>query len=192
MQRNAVLIGLMAMAATVSAAAQQEGLPFGDLVSMANEQMRAECERLLQPPPAASELAKRDAAMGATVFCDCMPPALAALERDRGPQTRISGEDFSTLVMREFDICGARAVRDVSRRDCAKFTPLGAPPTYCACFTAAIDGLTDEQIVSDSIAARENLEQRADARRSGTPEPPLELGVVARIDRECLLPARVQ
>jgi hypothetical protein len=192
MQRNPVLIGLVAIAATVSTAAQQEGLPVGELVAMANQQMEAECERLQQPRPSASELAKRDAAMGATVFCDCMPPALAALERDRSSQARISGDDFSALLLREFDICGARAVREVSRRDCAKFTPLGAPPTYCSCFAAAIDGLTDEQIVSDSIAARENLEQRADARRSGTPEPPLQLGIIARIDRECLLPPRSQ
>jgi hypothetical protein len=192
MQRNRFMLALIALTATVSTAAQQQGLPLGELVAMANEQMQTECERLLRPRPSASELAQRDARMGAAVFCDCMPPALAGLERDRTPQALVSGDDFSALVLREFDICGARAVREVSRRDCEKFTPLGAPPTYCACFVAAIDGLTDEQIVADSIAARDNLEQRADARRSGAPEPPLQLGLLARIDRECLLPPRSQ
>lgn len=192
MRRTVGAIAFIAAAATLSAAGQQEELPFGELVAIAGEQIAVECERLRRPLPAGSELAQRDAQMGAAVFCDCMPPALAALERARSPQARISGEDFSALVLREFDVCGARAVRDASRSGCEKFTPLGAPPTYCACFAAAIDGLTDEQIVADSIAARDNLEQRADARRNGTPEPPLEPGLLARIDRECLLPPRSQ
>ena len=192
MNRHVISIALIAIAATVATSAQQEELPLGDLVAMANEQMKADCERLLHPPPSASELVQREAAMGAAVFCDCMPPALAALERDRSPDAFIGGDDFSALVMREFDSCGARAVRDVSKRDCEKFTPPGAPPTYCACFVAAIEGLTDEQIVADSIATRDNLEQRADARRSGAPEPPLELGLLARIDRQCLQPPRPQ
>lgn len=181
-------IALVAVAAALSTAAQQEELSFSTLVAMASEQMDVECERMLRPQPSSSELAQRDAQMSAAIFCDCMPPALAALERARGPQAVITGNDFRALVMREFDVCGARAVRDVSRRDCNKFTPLGAPPTYCTCFVAAIDGLTDEEIVADSVAARQNLEQRADARRSGTPEPPLQPGALARIDRDCLLP----
>ncbi len=192
MRRTSPAIGLIAVIATVATAAQQDALPFGDLIALASEQMSIECERKLEPLPAASELAQRDAAMSAAVFCDCMPPALAALERARSPQATVTGDDFRALVIREFDICGAQAVRDVSRRDCQKFTPLGAPPTYCACFSAAIEGLTDEQIVADSIAVRLNLEQRADARRSGTPEPPLQPGAVARIDGECMLPPRAQ
>ena len=123
--------------------------------------------------------------MSAAVLCDCMPPALEALGRARGPGTLISSEEFGALVMREFDICGAQTVRDSTRRDCAKFTPPDAPPTYCACFSAAIDGLTDEQIVEDSLASRDNLEQRAVARRDSTPEPPLYEGLLARIDKEC-------
>lgn len=192
MRRASGPIGLIAVAAAVAAAAQQEELSFSVLVAIASEHMGVECERMLQPQPSSSELAQRDAKMSAAVFCDCMPPALAALERARGPQAVIAGDDFRALVMRQFDICGAQAVRDVSRRDCEQFTPLGAPPTYCTCFVAAIDDLTDEEIVADSVAARDNLEQRADARRSGTPEPPLQPGALARIDRECLLPPRAQ
>ena len=88
--------------------------------------------------------------------------------------------------MREFDVCGARAVRETTRRDCAKFTPPNAPPTYCACFSAAVDALTDEQIVDDSIASRDNLEQRRDARGNSAPEPPLYESLMVRIDPQCL------
>jgi hypothetical protein len=192
MRRTVGAIGLIAAAASFCAAAQDEQLPLGELVAMASQQLRLECERLQRALPSLSELARRDAQMGATVFCDCMPPALSALERARSPQTSVSADDFSALVLREFDFCGARAVREASRSGCAQFTPVGAPPTYCACFTSAVDGLTDDEIVADSIAARENLESRADARRNGTPEPPLELGLLARIDRDCLLPPRTQ
>jgi hypothetical protein len=190
MRRTLGLIGLIAVIPTLSAPAQQA--PLGDFVAMASQQMGSECERLRRPQVFPNELAEREAEMGAAVFCDCMPPALAALGNARGKQTLISVEDFGPLVMREFDICGAQTVRASARRDCAKLTPPGAPPTYCACFVAAIDGLTDEQIVADSIASRDNLEQRADARRNGAAEPPLQQGLLARIDEECQQPQPAQ
>ena len=188
MRRTLGLISLIAVAAALSAPAQQTQAPFGDFIAMASQQMGIECERMRRPQPSANELAERDAEMGAAVFCDCMPTALAALGSARGPQTLISSDEFGPLVMREFDICGAQTVRASARRDCAKLTPPGAPSTYCACFVAAIDALTDEQIVADSIASRDNLEQRADARRNGTAEPPLQQGLLARLDEECQRP----
>ena len=186
MRRALWLISLIVVPA-LSASAQQEA-PFGDFVAIASQQMGTECERLRQPRAFTNEQAEREAEMGAAVFCDCMPPALAALGRARGSETPITSEEFGPLVMREFDICGAQTVRASARRDCAKLTPPGAPSTYCACFVAAVDGLTDEQIVADSIASRDNLEQRADARRNGTAEPPLQQGLLARIDEECQQP----
>jgi hypothetical protein len=170
----------------VSATAQQADLPFGNLVAAAGEQIANQCVRLLDAPPSDNELAERAAEMSKAVFCDCMPPAIADLGRARSPDTLIDGEEFGALVLREFDVCGARAVRETTRRDCAKFTPANAPPTYCACFSAAVDALSDEEIVADSIASRDNLEQRADARRNRTPEPALQLTLLARIDKQCL------
>lgn len=175
-----------------SATAQRAELPFGDLVSAAAEQVANECERLLDAPPSTSELVERETEMSKTIFCDCMPPALQDLGRARGAETVIAGEQFSVLVLKEFDVCGARAVRETARRDCAKFTPANAPATYCSCFAAAVDGLTDDQIVADAIAARDNLEQRRDARRNSTPEPRLFEGVLVRIDRQCRLPGATQ
>jgi hypothetical protein len=163
-------------------------LPFGDLVAAAGEQIAEQCVRLLDAPAAANELAQRAAEMSKTVFCDCMPPAIAGLQRARRPDAVIASEEFSALVLREFDVCGAHAVRETTRRDCAKFTPPNAPPTYCACFSAAVDALTDEQIVDDSIASRDNLEQRRDARGNSAPEPPLYDSLMVRIDRQCLVP----
>jgi hypothetical protein len=186
MRRALGLIGLIAVVPALCAPAQQAQL--GEFVAMASQQMGVECERMRRPQAFANELAEREAEMGAVVFCDCMPTALAALGRARGSQTLITSEEFGPLVMREFDICGAQTVRTSARRDCAKLTPPGAPSTYCACFVAAVDGLTDEQIVADSIASRDNLEQRADARRNGTAEPPLQQGLLARIDEECQQP----
>ena len=186
------LISLIGVVAALSAPAQQTQAPFGDFVAMASQQMGIECGRMRRPQVFANELAEREAEMGAAVFCDCMPTALAALGRARDPQTLIASEDFGPLVMREFDICGAQTVRVSARRDCAKLTPPGAPSTYCACFVGAIDGLTDEQIVADSIASRDNLEQRADARRNGAAEPPLQQGLLARIDQECQRPPPAQ
>src|SRR6185503_17672050 len=144
-----LLIGALG---TASAAAQQPALPFGDLVAAAGEQIAEQCVRLLDAQPATTELAQRAAEMSKAVFCDCMPPAIVSLGRARAPNESIGS-----------DVCGARAVRETTRRDCAKFTPPNAPPTYCTCFSAAVDALTDEQIVSDSIASRDNLEQRRDA-----------------------------
>ncbi len=186
MRRALGLIGLIAVVPALSAPAQQAQL--GEFVAMASQQMGIECERMRRPQAFANDLAEREAEMGAAVFCDCMPTALATLGRARGSQTLITSEEFGPLVMREFDICGAQTVRASARRDCAKLTPSGAPSTYCACFVAAVDGLTDEQIVEDSIASRDNLEQRADARRNGTAEPPLQQGLLARIDEKCQQP----
>ena|SRR5687768_9601588 len=180
------LIVLMNALATVPATAQQADVPFGDLVAAAGEQIASQCVRLLDAEPSTNELAERAAEMSKAVFCDCMPTAIEGLGRARAPSTPISTDEFGALVLREFDACGAQVVRETTRRDCAKFTPANAPPTYCTCFSAAVDGLTDDQIVADSIASRRNLEQRADARRDGTPEPPLELTLLARIDTECL------
>jgi hypothetical protein len=192
MGRTLGLIVLIGALGTVSATAQQADLPFGDLVTAAAEQISGECERLLDAPPSPSELVERETEMSKAVLCDCMPPALDDLRRTREPQVLIGGAAFGELVLQEFDVCGARAVRETARRDCAKFTPPNAPPTYCSCFAAAIDSLTDDQIVADSIAARDNLEQRRDARRNSTPEPPLFESLLVRIDRECLLPPPAQ
>jgi hypothetical protein len=185
--RTPRLIGLIATFAAAPAAGQPIELPFGNLIATASEQVALECERLLEPQSFVSELAEREAEMSKTVYCDCMPPALQTLGRARDSQTLITGDEFRALVLREFDGCGARTVRESTRRDCAKFTPPSAPPTYCACFSAAVDALTDEQIVADSIASRDNLEQRVIARRNSTPEPPLYESRLARIDRECRL-----
>jgi len=181
-------IGFIAVAATLCTPAQQVELPLGDLVSAASEQMIVECERLLAARPLPSELAEREAEMAATVFCDCMPPALAALGQARGLQTPMTGEAFGALVLHEFDVCATRTVRESTRRSCPQFAPPAAPPMYCECFTAALDGLTDDQIVEDSIASRQNLEQRLAARRNSTPEPALYEGLLARIDKQCQQP----
>jgi hypothetical protein len=173
---------------TVSATAQQTDLPFGDLVTAAGEQIADQCVRLLDAQPATNELAQRAAEMSKTVFCDCMPPAIVDLGRSRAPGSLVASSEFSALVLREFDVCGAKAVRETTRRDCAKFIPANAPPTYCTCFSAAVDALTDEQIVDDSIASRDNLEQRRDARGNSAPEPALYESLMARIDRQCLVP----
>jgi len=188
MGRMLGLIVLVSALGTVSAAAQQADLPYGDLVAAAGEQIADQCVRLLDAPASTNELAQRAAEMSKAVFCDCMPPAIADLGRARSPTALIDGDEFGALVLREFDVCGARAVRETTRRDCAKFTPANAPPTYCECFSAAVDALSDEEIVADSIASRDNLEQRADARRNQTPEPALQLTLLARIDNECLQP----
>ncbi|RPI61854.1 MAG: hypothetical protein EHM50_04980 [Lysobacterales bacterium] len=185
-------IGFIAVAATLCTPAQQVEVPLGDLVSAASEQMIIECERLLAVGPLPSELAEREAEMGAAVFCDCMPPALAALGQARGSQTLMTGEEFGALVLREFDVCATRTVRESTRRSCPQFAPPAAPPTYCECFTAAVDGLTDDQIVEDSLASRQNLEQRLAARRNSTPEPPLYEGLLARIDERCQQPTPAQ
>jgi hypothetical protein len=190
MSRILGLILLVAALGTASATAQQAALPFGDLVAAASEQVAEQCKRLLDAPASANELMERETEMSRAVFCDCMPPALDDLGRTRRPETRIVGEEFGALVMHEFDVCGAQAVRDTTRRDCAKFTPPNAPPTYCACFSAAVDDLTDEEIIEDSIAARDNLEQRRDARRNSTPEAPLFESLLVRIDRQCKIPPR--
>jgi hypothetical protein len=179
------LIVLASVLGTASATAQETGLPLGDLVAAAGQQIASQCERLLDAPAASSELGERAAEMSKAVFCDCMPPAIQALGRARAPDTPIDSDEFGDLILREFDTCGARAVRDTTRRDCAKFTPANAPPTYCSCFSAAVDGLSDEQIVDDSIASRDNLEQRRDARRNATAEPPLYESLLVRIDRQC-------
>jgi len=185
MSRPLGLIVLASVLVTICATAQQAAVSYGNLVAAAGEQIANQCVRLLDEPPAANELAERAAEMSKTVFCDCMPPAIANLGRTRAPGTLIGTEEFGALVLHEFDVCGAQAVRETTRRDCAKFTPPNAPPTYCACFSAAVDALTDEEIVSDSIASRDNLEQRRDARSNSTPEPPLYDGLMARIDRQC-------
>ena len=172
----------------VHAPAQQTELPFGDLVVAAAEQVADQCERLLDLPASANELVERETEMSRAVFCDCMPPAIDGLRGTRAAETPIAATEFGALVMREFDVCGAQAVRDTTRRDCAKFTPPNAPPTYCSCFSAAVDDLTDEAIIEDSIASRDNLEQRRDARANATPEPPLFEGLLVRIDRQCRVP----
>ena len=182
------LIVVLSALGTLPATAQQTDVPLGDLVAAAGEQIASQCVRLLDAPAAANELAQRANEMSKSVFCDCMPPAIEGLKRTRAPETPIGTEDFSALVMREFDVCGAQAVRETTHRDCAKFTPPNAPPTYCTCFSASVDALTDEQIVRDSIASRDNLEQRRDARNNSAPEPPLYEGLMARIDRECRIP----
>jgi hypothetical protein len=169
----------------VSAAAQQADLPLADLVTEAGAQIASQCVRLLDEPLPPTELAQRSAEMSRAVFCDCMPPAIEELKNARAPATLIGAEEFGALVLREFDVCGARAVRETTRRDCAKFTPANAPPNYCECFASAVDALTDEEIIADSIASRDNLEQRRDARRNATPEPPLADTLLARIDRQC-------
>ena len=186
------LTGFIGALAASSSLAQQAEVSFGDLVEAASEQMAVECELWLNLQPLPNELANREAEMSAAMFCDCMPPALQALGRDRGSDSLITGEEFGALVLREFDICGARTVRDATRRDCAKFTPPNAPPTYCACFSGAVDSLTDAEIVEDSLASRDNLEQRAAARRDSTPEPPLREGLLARIDLQCKQPPTAQ
>ena len=189
MSRPLGLVVLVSVLETVCATAQQTALSYGNLVAAAGEQIANQCVRLLDEPPAANELAERAAEMSKTVFCDCMPPAIANLGRARTPDALIGTEEFGALVLHEFDVCGAQAVRETTHRDCAKFTPPNAPPTYCACFAAAVDALTDEQIVSDSIASRDNLEQRRDARNNSTPEPALYDGLMARIDRQCVAAA---
>ena len=189
MSRPLGLVVLVSVLETVCATAQQTALSYGNLVAAAGEQIANQCVRLLDEPPAANELAERAAEMSKTVFCDCMPPAIANLGRARTPDALIGTEEFGALVLHEFDVCGAQAVRETTHRDCAKFTPPNAPPTYCACFAAAVDALTDEQIVSDSIASRDNLEQRRDARNNSTPEPALYDGLMSRIDRQCVAAA---
>ena len=186
MSRTLGLIALVSVLETMSATAQQAAVSYGNLVAAAGEQIANQCVRLLDEPPATNELAERAAEMSKTVFCDCMPPAIANLGRARTPDTLIGTEEFGALVLHEFDVCGAQAVRVTTRRDCAKFTPPNAPPTYCTGFSAAVDALTDEEIVSDSIASRDNLEQRRDARNNSAPEPALYDGLMARIDRQCV------
>jgi hypothetical protein len=188
MRRTRLLIGLIAFIPIASVSGQETTpVPFGDLIAAASEQMATDCERMLDAQASATELAKREAEMGAAVLCDCMPLAVEALGRTRGPQTLVSGAEFAALLLPELDRCGAQAVRDTARRDCAKLTPPNAPPTYCTCFTSAVDALTDEEIVDDSIASRDNLEQRVQARRNSTPELPLYDTLLARIDRQCRL-----
>ena len=193
MRRTHPLIGLVALIPTASMSGQETiPVPFGDLIAAASEQMATGCARMLDSQASATELAKREAEMGAAVLCDCMPPAVEALGRTRGPQTLVSGTEFAALLLPEFDRCGAQAVRDTARRDCARLTPPNAPPTYCTCFTSAVDALTDEEIVEDSIASRDNLEQRVEARRNSTPELPLYDTLLARIDRQCRVPAKAE
>jgi hypothetical protein len=186
MRRIHGLVVLSSALVAYCATAQQAGLRFGDLVAEAGAQIASQCEQLLDAPaPAGSDLAERAAEMSKTVFCDCMPPAIEELARSRAANASIASEEFGALVLHEFDVCGARAVRETTRLDCAKFTPANAPPTYCTCFSAAVDALSDAEIVEDSIASRDNLEERRDARRNSTPEPPLYEGLLVRIDRQC-------
>jgi hypothetical protein len=191
MRSLAALLGVAAVAAVTCAAAQEQA-PFADLLAAANQQVSTECERALDTRNTSSALVEREARMNAAVFCDCMPPALAELGRGRAASTLVSADEFGALVLREFDACGARAVRDTSRQDCAALAPADAPPTYCECFAAGVDELTDEQIVSDSIAVRDNLTRRAEARRRGTVEPPLQQGLLASIDERCRRPEPTQ
>jgi len=183
---------LLSSLGSMSLAAQQAALPLADLVAEAGAQVASQCVRLLDEPPSTSELAQRAAEMSKTVFCDCMPPALENLKGARAPATTIGADEFRALILQEFDTCGARAVRETTRRDCAKFMPPDAPPTYCECFTNAVDTLTDKEIVDDSIASGINLEQRRDARRNAAPEPPLGETLLARIDRRCRTAAPAQ
>jgi hypothetical protein len=192
MRRILAPILLLSSLGTISVAAQEAALPLADLVAEAGAQIASQCVRLLDEPPSTSELAQRAAEMSKTVFCDCMPPALESLKSARAPTTPIGGDEFRVLVLHEFDTCGARAVRETTRRDCAKFTPPNAPPTYCECFANAVDALTDQEIVDDSIASGVNLEQRRDARRNSAPEPPLGETLLARIDRQCRATAPAQ
>jgi len=192
MRRTIGLIVAVSVLVTAAVSAQQAALPFGNLVSAAGEQIADQCVRLLDAPPSPNELLEREAEMSRAVFCDCMPPAIAGLAGARAPETPIGTEEFGALVLHEFDVCGAKAVRETTRRDCAKFTPPNAPPTYCMCFAEAVDRLTDEQIIADSIEARDNLEQRREARRNATPEAPLLEGLMSRIDRECRLQTPAQ
>ena len=112
MRRKLGLVGLLAVLPAVFASGQQaQLLPFGDLMATATEQMAAQCERVLAPRATATELAQREAEMSAAVLCDCMPPALDALGRTRGPQTLMSSEEFGALVLHEFDVCGANRSR---------------------------------------------------------------------------------
>jgi hypothetical protein len=182
------ILGLIVVSSALGAAcatAQPSNLPFGDLVVAAGQQIASQCETLLDAPPSTNELAERAAEMSKAVFCDCMPPAIEGLAGGRAPGDLIGSDEFGALVLREFDTCGARAVRETTRRDCAKFTPPNAPPTYCACFASAVDALSDAELVEDSIASRDNLEDRRDARRNAAAEPPLYEGLLARIDRQC-------
>jgi hypothetical protein len=191
MRRTCPLLGLLALIPVASTYGQETiAVPFGDLIAATSEQIAMDCERMLNLRASTTELAEREAEMSATVLCDCMPTALAALGRTRGPQTLISGAEFTALLLPEFDRCGAQTVRETTRRDCAKFTPPNAPPTYCTCFSDAVDALSDEEIVEDSIASRDNLEQRVLARRNSTPEPPLREGLLGQIDRQCRISAR--
>jgi hypothetical protein len=185
MRRILSPIVLSSALGVIPAPAQETELPFGDLVTAAAEQVADQCARLLDVPPSGNELVERETEMSRAVFCDCMPPAIDALGRTRSRETMVRGDEFGALVMREFDVCGAQSVRDTTRRDCAKFTPVNAPPTYCTCFSAAVDALTDEEIIEDSIASRDNLEQRRNARDNALPEPPLFESVLVRIDRQC-------
>jgi len=175
---------LLSSLASTYATAQQTDLPLAVLVNTAGKQIATQCVQLLNEPAPTNELAQRAAEMSKTVFCDCMPPAIENL-KSAAPDALIGSEEFGALVLREFDTCGARAVRETARRDCAKFTPPNAPSTYCECFANAVDALSDEEIVADSIASRDNLEQRRDARRDSTPEPPLAETLLPRIDRQC-------
>jgi hypothetical protein len=192
MRRTLGLAALTSLISIVAAPAQDAAVPFGDLVAAASERLGVECERVLSGRPLPNDLAEREAEMSAAIVCDCLPPALEAERVARGAQAPITSGEFAALFMRELDICGARAVRDVTRRTCPQFAPPGAPATYCTCFATAVDGLTDEQIVEDSIASRDNLEQRLLARRTEAPEPPLYDGLLARIDRDCRRPASPQ
>jgi hypothetical protein len=185
MRRRLGPVVLISTIWAVPSPAQEADLPFGDLVAAAAEEVANQCERLLDVPPSANELMERETEMSRAVFCDCMPPALDGLGRTRSSNALVRGDEFGALVMREFDVCGAQAVRDTTRRDCAKFAPPNAPPSYCACFSAAVDELTDEEIIEDSIASRDNLEQRRSARDNSLPEPPLFESVLVRIDRQC-------
>src|SRR5688572_8580918 len=95
-------------------------------------------------------------------------------------------DEIATLVGRQFDLCGAKTVRDTAKRDCPRFAPADAPPTFCRCITAALDALTDEQIVEDSIAARRNFDERVAALRESRPQPPKYESLMDPIERTCL------
>lgn len=137
----------------------------------------------------ASSFSLEEARDGVEVTCICFPQELDE-QSQRPHQVNETVERRAEAMARAaIEVCVLRRMRsrvpEACRQDAKKIPDPIAREAYCRCVESGVAKLTDQEVITSILRARESFDARVAALKKGDPAPPRASGPFESIESVC-------